>query len=296
MADNRSPRERVPVDWLVLGLDAGVGLFVGVLTIAVHFGGPDLQLLLTYDSTRPSLFALVGHWVVHQSGKHLGGNLLGYGIVVSIGYVIAWRIRERRWFRLSVLAILIVVPSGSALVSAVAFERLIEGFAYQSRGASAVVAALGGLLFVTFLGAVRRRFDPRATITVGGVVAVIALLSLLSAVSSPSASTLALLGGAVLLIGGIDLGKRVCSQYRVDGMAGLGVQMRANLASLGELTILAVGVTTVLSWLLIGLFPADPFSGPTITNVISHASGLVIGLIIPFWGHRYWTRQSWLAQ
>ncbi len=277
--------QRGSIDWFVLTVDLLALFSLPLLLGIVQFFAPEGVLsLLTYSSEDATFHGLFGHWSVHYSASHLLENVKGYVLLVWMGYLLAWSIEERRWFRLSILTILVVVPPISILLSSLAFEVIEPGLTYTSRGASAIVAALLGLLYVLYLGFLHRIYDTRAAISVGGTTLILVLLGLLLSVGSPSPTVVGIIlasAGAILLL---DVGARLL-KTRLPA-----VRWRYIVAT----TVVWYGVTAVLLVIFVGLFPADPFDGKTITNVFSHAAGFGLGAIIAVWGHRYWTDDSWL--
>lgn len=273
------------IDWFVLAVDLLALLGVPVLLVFLQVGAPEsFQSLLTYSTEETTLHGLFGHWAVHYSGRHLLENLTGYGFVVVMGYILAWLLQERWWFRLSMLTILLVVPTLTMMVSLLGFGVIEPGLSYTSRGASAVIAALLGLLYVVSIGFVRDLVDPRAAISVGGAMLILALTGLLTQIGSPSPVVFWGLLGAVAIILLLDGGVRL----RHGSLSAV------RWPAIGMIAVIGYGVTMVMFVVFGGLFPADPFAGDTITNVFSHASGFALGVIITFWGHRYWTGDSWV--
>jgi hypothetical protein len=271
-------------DPLLLVADLLVILAVPLTMAGIQFLAPAALLeLLTYSSGDPSLHGLFGHWAVHYSALLLLENLAGYLVVALLGYGLAWSMSVRRWFRLSLLAILLVVPALSAIASTWAFGAVAPELVYDSRGASAVVAAVLGLCYALALGAIRRTYDLRAAISVGGAMLVVVLTGLLVRIGSPSSAVTVLLPGAVGAVLVLDVAERY---VRTD------VQIRPfALAYAGTVTL---AVTLVMGGYFLALFPADPFAGSTVTNVYSHATGFGLGTVIGIWGARYWTTVRWV--
>ncbi|MEF8772690.1 hypothetical protein [Halodesulfurarchaeum sp.] len=272
-------------DWFVLAVDLLALLGVPVLLVFVQVGAPGpFQSLVTYSSQEPTLHGLFGHWTVHYSGLHLLENLTGYGVVVVMGYILAWLLQERWWFRLSMFTILLVVPPLTMMVSLLCFGAIEPGLSYTSRGASAVIAALLGLLYGLSVGFVRELVDLRAAISIGGAMLILALTGLLSQIGSPSPVVFWGLLSAVAIILVLDSGVRL----RHGSLSAV------RWPAIGMIAVVGYGVTMAMFLVFGGLFPADPFAGDTITNVFSHAAGFALGAIITFWGHRYWTGDSWV--
>jgi hypothetical protein len=247
-------------------------------------GSSSLLDLLTFESTNQTLHGLFGHWMVHYSGLLLIENAAGFLLFGSVAYLLAWLLDERRWFRLSMVTILLVVPPLSAIVSAWGFGRLIPDLAYQSRGASAVVAAVLGLLYVFGLGVVHRVYDFRAAVSIGGAMLVGSFTVLLLQIGTGSPVRALTLAGSAVAILVFDLVER-----RFSAGGHLTVRV-VPLASVGSTS---VAIFLIMAVAFLALFPADPFEGATITNVFAHATGFGLGVTIGVWGRRYWTADSW---
>jgi hypothetical protein len=276
------------VDWQILALDAAILLAVPIALVAIQLGGsPALHQLLTVDSEQVTLLGWIGHWTVHYSTDLLLANLVGYLLVTGVAYGLAWTQGERWWFRLSVGAILFVVPSAATLGSELAFAHLRPGLTYTARGASAVVAGLLGLLAVLFLGLLERRYDTRAAVVGGGLVTVSVLLSLLVRVGSPSRATIGGVLGALALVLGFDIAMRLRQAIHE-------AHSRINWPKLGGTLLAGAVVFVVTLSIAVALFPADPFQGGRIINVFGHAAGFLVGALIALWGRRYWSQRSWV--
>ncbi|APE95897.1 hypothetical protein [Halodesulfurarchaeum formicicum] len=275
------------VDWMILGLDVAGLLVVPVVVSLLHFTATESFLAsLTHYADATTLQGLFGHWAVHHSTAHLVGNVMGYGLVAGAAYGLAWLVKERWWFRLSGLTILVVVPPSTALASDLVFGWLLPGFSYAARGASAVVAAMLGLLYVLFLGFLQREFDRRVAISVGGNVLIGTLVGLLWVVGDPPWTTVIGILGAGVAVLLFDVGSRIRSDQERQRPAGRIHRVEASL-------LLTTAVFTVLLASAIALVPANPFAGPAISNVYAHATGFGMGITVGGWGHRYWTARSW---
>lgn len=284
------PRVR-RVDWPLVFADMLGIVSVPVLLIGIHvLGSARFHDLLTYTSTAPTLHGLFGHWAVHYSELHLLENAAGFLFVACLAYGLAWISDERRWFRLSMVTILLVVPALSAVVSSRGFAAVTPELAYQARGASAVVAAVVGLAYVLSLGVVRRTYDLRATLSVGGTTLIAVLTVLLVQVGSvPTRRTLALPGVAAAILV-FDGGLRLWA-----GSPGPETALAdIDVCALARAGVAALLVALVMAGTFLALFPADPFLGPSITNVFAHAAGFLLGALVAAWGRRYWSVHSWI--
>ncbi|MFB6134857.1 MAG: hypothetical protein ABEJ55_07705 [Halanaeroarchaeum sp.] len=254
---------------------------VGLLSVQVLLSAGAHQSITFYPRS-PTPLARIGHAYVHFSTAALFQNLLGYGILAALAYLFAAAVGARRWFRFSLLTVLVVVP----LASAVGDQYLLVGTVrgrVAVRGFSAIVAALGGLVLVSYLALVRRALDPRAAGVVGvafpaGIVATIE--ATYRSVDSTATALLALAAVAVLVL---EAGSRLAQ----------GGWRRTPRGPVAIAAVLGVLVAGVMMALLGGLFPPDPFGGETYTNVYSHALGFAAGVVIGVWGHRYWSPVDW---
>ncbi|MFB6122473.1 MAG: hypothetical protein ABEJ78_03335 [Haloferacaceae archaeon] len=257
--------------------------FIGGIPLLVFVGGfapAALNAVLTVHSDSITLGALFGHWLVHFS--RLGATQNAVGLVTAGLFAggLALAQGDSRWFRFSYATLLVVVPVATVVVDALVLPMLLGG-AYRTRGASAIVAAVLGIGFAAVVRYVCRSVDVRGAVTAGGVVIVGSLLVVLDR-SGVGDRPIALLGSllAVVVMGDVVARIRAKGQLQI---------------STGALTVWLVILVSsiVLATAFVFLFPANPFAGPTITNVLSHASGFVGGTVIGVWGYRYWAADSW---
>ncbi|MFB6219333.1 MAG: hypothetical protein ABEH77_09225 [Halobacteriaceae archaeon] len=273
-------------NWLrTAALDvAGLALVVGVLA-AVHFLGPaplQRRLAFGHDLARPH--TLLTSAYVHNSDRHLWGNVVGYAAAAGYAYLICAGLGERRWFRLTALALFAVLPGLVNLASQFALALVYAGPLPPSRGFSGVAAGFAGFLYVAVLALVRAAYGPAAAKNAG----LLLFAALAAEVMAIYADGPPVVGAALVAL--------------LVGVVATDAGRRGSLpASSGEWsTLLAVGlqvalVGAMLGLLVFGLFPADVVVGGTFRNVFAHAAGLGFGATIAAWGYRYWGRAPGLS-
>lgn len=255
---------------------------VPVLLTGIHVLLPvGLRERVVLDPGAPTLVTLFGSAFVHLDTAHLLGNLTGYTIAVGYAYVLALVAGERRWFWLSFVAILLSIP---VLVNAswvVVVSIAIGGLSLPVRGFSAVVAGLGGLLFVALWVTVLTRRSRGTAMDV----AWIGLLSLLAVlefhyIDVYRVPVLGLTAVGIALSGG-----RLLRRGLAAGM--LAPESRRRV--LRDALIVVLGGVP-LGVLVSGLFPVQLAEDGVITNVFAHFIGFAYGVVIARWGFRYWRR------
>lgn len=277
------PIGRRTLDVTVLVFDALVVAGPVVVLAIVQFLAPDgTKVALTHVTGVLTPLSLFGHAFVHFSTADLVWNVLGYVVLGLLAYALAIWLDERLWFLLSLVSVLLVVPAVSGGVDEILFAQVFARGPISIRGFSGVVAGTAGLVFVLYLGAIRRLYGPVSAATVGAL-GVAWFGTVLEVIYSPATIPRALMGLVVALALLITVAGRRTSWS--PGPFRRGRLARALLA--GVPVALVLTASTVL------LFPADPFAvGPT-TNVYSHAVGFFTGVVVSIWGHRYWAHLDW---
>ena len=204
---------------------------------------------------------------VHANRGHLLSNLGGYVSLSLVTYLVCLQADRRRWFRLTFPLFLVVLPVAVNLTSYVVLEARFPGASPISRGFSGVVAGFGGFLLAAVAVHLRTNYS-RETVFFVSQFAVLLLLGELLWIYA---------GGIGLVEGGaVALGL---------ALAISGIVSRTRERSYGDdhyrkvgFDLLYVGlVLALLVWLVYGLFPADPISRGSFTNVFAHGAGFVEG-------------------
>lgn len=259
-------------------------ILIPVLLTAIHYlSSPSVKDSLAYNPLNPELITLISSSAVHGSVSHLSGNLVAYGLIALTAYAIAIWIVELRWFRLSVLTILITTPIITHLAIPQFLLYSFGAIPESIRGFSSIVAGLGGMTLILYLGLLRRFYDGRAALTGGGVLTIVFLSQVALTYGALSEKQIAAVAIGMLLIVAIEIGDRVRSLE----VSSIRFQVLGETLFLGGMVLLYLGL------LVYGLFPEDPYSGGSSTAIFSHALGFLIGMLTTFWGHRYWTPLDW---
>lgn len=202
---------------------------------------------------------------VHLDADHLLGNVAGYLAAATLAYGLTAQIRGRRWYRVTFVAFLLVLPVVVSLTSYALLEWWLPGIEPVTRGFSGVGAGFVGFVFVALLAVLGERFDRRTALFVGLAVWLLLVLEVYVVyvgTVTPSVGGLVALGwGGCLwgLLGEYDLTE---------------TDWRRRWPTIG-----LVGTVVVLLTLFVAvLFPSRLVVDGTVTNVFAHATGLLYGM------------------
>lgn len=249
-------------------LDIGLILTVALLLVAIHVLIPEsTQGRLAFDHAAFNPLTLLTSAYVHNSTQHLTGNVVGYLLAVVYAYLLSWQVGERRWFRRSFLACLVILPVLVSLTSYAILQLRFPTFDPVSRGFSGVVAGFGGVLFVALYLFLQKRFDSN----LAGTIAISVVLLLLVEVDTIFAGTVRPLVAGLAGVGVI------LSLLRYGRADGLNIVLETESGSLVAVGVTVLLTVVVLSWLVVGLFPATLVAGGAVTNIIAHAAGFLYG-------------------
>ncbi|WP_050032277.1 hypothetical protein [Halorubrum halophilum] len=249
-------------------------LAVPALLASIYFLTPTtLQQQLALRPSDPQWYSVFTAAYVHAGVDHLRGNVVGYLIAVSYAYWLCLYTDRRQWFRRTVIGLLVVTPIVVNGVDLLVFGTVLPEVEGYSRGFSGVVGGFGGFLLVAFIVAVWDTYGSELAEVVG-VSLVLLLLLLVSVVYAGGIQPI--VAGLVTLGIGLQV---VGSLYQRDWeLPTVDVASRAfafQLASGGL-------VVTVLAFLVLQLFPAALVEGGTLTNIVSHGIGIILGSIIAY--------------
>lgn len=276
--------DRPVPDSEVVAFDVALLAFVPTGVIFFHIlASSSLKSRLTHEIGASTPLSMFGHAFVHFSFEGMLWNVLGYVVLVSIGYGLAICIGERSWFVLSLAAIVATVPVAAGIIDGVVFESVAPATTISVRGLSAVVGGIAGLLFVVYLGLLRRVYDPTAVVLGGSALWIALVAAFADGYSSlPRVWVYSLPILAVVIVG-------------IEGMRRSGWSpRRIEMEKLRAVFPSTVIVTAALLAAIVVMFPNDLHSGGTFTNVFGHAAGWTVGVVVSWWGHRYWTDVSWV--
>lgn len=244
-----------------------ISAVAGVLVV-IHLAFPPAvrtQLAFDHETLDPvTVFTSV---FVHLDATHLLGNLAGYLASAVVAYGLCLLARERRWFLVTFVGFLAVLPLVVSLTSYAILGLLYPVIDPVTRGFSGVGAAFGGFVLIATMVVVEADHGWLTAQYVGMAVWLWLLLELFL-----------IYGGELLpvvLVIAI-LGWTFCGWGLVDEYDGTDVSDGLRRAT-DELLIVVL-VTLLLSLFVLVLFPADPVNGDTVTNVFAHAAGFAYGL------------------
>ena len=260
--------------------DLGALVAVAALLAGVHFLVPaGVREGLALDYARPDPLHAFTAAYVHLTDAHLRANLAAFVVAGGTAAFLASAVDEHRWFRLSTVAFLTVLPVLVGMTAAT-----VVGGDVLGRGFSSVVAAYVGFVLASPGVVLRRGFGYAPWVgwnAVAGLVVVVGAVILWSVDVGLDLPLVVALGAGLLAVLAAFARPALDRSTWPDG----GDDWR-RLA--GATTLVAL-VGAVVSAFAVGLFPADIVSGDTVTNILGHYLGLVYGAVIAAWGSRYWT-------
>lgn len=251
---------------------------VPLALVAVHLLlAPATRDALAFEAATVEPVTMWTAAYVHVDEGHLWSNVAGYWLAVLPAWVlhVKWGRRDRFWAAVAV--VLVAVPFVTAAGSYLAF-RFVHGATETAvtRGFSGVVGGLAGVLFGSLVVFLAERYDRfRASMAAQFLLLVLSVLVLYGlAADVPLPLAALLVAGLVAAgVGVLPRDRRPAALYR------------AALAERWSLALVAYGACS-LALLSVSLFPADVTTGGGITNVYSHAAGLVAGAGVPLATHR----------
>lgn len=202
---------------------------------------------------------------VHHDTSHLLGNVAGYVAPTVVAYGLCVQARARRWFRLTFVSFLLVLPGLVSLTSYVALGIRYPSINPVTRGFSGVGAAFVGFVLTALVVALGSEYGRPAAQYVGLAI----WLWLLVEISVIYSGTLLLPVAAIASLGW--------------GFCGWGLVAEGHGRSLfrgdaGQLATIGL-VSLLLSVFVFVLFPAELVNGGAVTNVFAHAAGFLYGIL-----------------
>ncbi len=256
-------RDAVTLDLLVL-LAVPLGLLV-----VYAFTTPAQRARLALYHADPEIAEFLTAAYVHATPIHLRNNVLGFLAGAPMAYMLCLRARRRRWFHATTAALLVAVPVAVNLANYATLRLWYAGPAPTSSGFSAVVAGVGGFVFVALLVWLRAIYS-RSTATFAGALVWLALATTFYVVHADAVDP--------LLLGVVAVSAALCVLALAAGGA---VSLRPDSGQLRGVAVRAVPVALVavlLSTFVIGLFPQQTVRDGMFVNVYAHAAGFVLGV------------------
>ncbi|WP_135305500.1 hypothetical protein [Haloarcula amylovorans] len=184
-------------------------------------------------------------------------------------YLLSWQAGQRRWFRRTVVVLVVVVPALVTSTSYLVLTSLQPGLAGAERGFSGVAAGFVGFLFVALLVWLERRYSRAVAWSVSPMVFIGLLLEIAVIYAS----------GVPVTIIGLGLVGIALSGWQLVGEIVLPVV--GDFQSDAVLEVGFVGFTIVLLGLFVLLlFPAELVQEGTTTNIVGHGVGFVCGMVL----------------
>ncbi|MFB6180207.1 MAG: hypothetical protein ABEI77_10845 [Halorientalis sp.] len=255
--------------WAEIRRDLALIAVVGAGLIVIHVSiTPAMRSRLLFDHAHFDLLSLYTSAFVHFSDRHLVANLAGYVSSATLAYGLCLKARERRWFHLSFVSFLVVLPLAVGLTNYALFEWLYPTLDPITAGFSGVGAGFTGYVLLALMVEIRAVFGWTISQYVGLAVWLWLLLEV-TLIYNRSGLPLA----AVFAV----LGWLVCARGLGDALESTDAYGRDRAEAELITAALAVGL---LSLLVFVLFPTQPASGGTVTNVFAHASGFGYGVLV----------------
>lgn len=255
--------------------DTAILLAIPAALTLVHVWLPtaiSTQMLFTYGDPNPATA-----WttvLLHSSNAHLYGNIAGYGLAIGFAYVLYVAfMHKRRRFWLTVGCLVLLVPPVTKVIDYVVLYQyagvLADGA--SSRGISAVASAFGGMLLAGIGSFVADEYDSEV-----GALALLLIclfsLGILAATKGALSPTIA----GLLALGSILLATAFGRRTDIEDLP----ELRVRVAEHAEIGVQVACFGAVVSVLLYLMLPVDIVRGDTFTNVLSHATGFLVGLLL----------------
>ncbi len=267
---------------LVIALEFSLIFAVAGLLVAIEQFLParfESALVYQIGAADPDPFTYITASYLHIDQHHLSGNVLAYLAGAGLCYVLCLAIDERRWYWLTFLSLLVVVPFLTAWANMNVYVDLLPNV--PTRGFSDIASAFIGFLCVATLAFVRALYSRLTTIYVSLLVFGVVVAELLAMYVRPIPTELAVVALVALFVG---IGWNGWQRYRADSFD---IRVAA-----GSTVVVAVLVGCIF-FIVGAMFPADVVTDRTFTNVYAHGTGFGLGVIIAGWGHRYWAHTEW---
>lgn len=270
----REDRLGLAVDGIAIGAVAG-------LLVAIHYLlPPGVRDGFAFRYAEPDPFHALTGAFVHLTTAHLRGNVIGLLAGGGWTLMLSWLADERRWFRLSFLAYLTVVPVAVSFTWA-----WLLGESLTTRGFSGVVSSFAGFGLVGVAIVLHRVYGVDRWLAWDAVAALVMVLGgeilwLVTGSITPVFAGLLAIGLALMLLPPVRAAVRAGWPQAPDEWQRLGLALLTT-GLLGALVLLFA----------VGLFPRDFASGRSVTNILGHYLGIVYGAVVAAWGYRYWSAE-----
>jgi hypothetical protein len=266
-----------------LVVDAGLLSLLAWVLVGIHVLVPSsVRAQLAFDHGAFVLWTLWTHAYVHNGWAHLLQNIGGFAAIAGVAYILCRVLNARRWFWVSTVAFLTVLPVLVSPSSYVLLGWFAPAATPVERGFSGIVAGFAGLVFVAFLVWVNREGGLAVTQAVGQMAVLLMLWELSVIYAGWIDVWVTALAAFGLALSWVLLLRAVSWRDAWDRREAWWTELR-----------LAIGVGIVLLAVIVGLFPANPVSDGTFTNIFAHGAGFVWGGLVAggaWQGIQRWTQ------
>ncbi|MFB6083018.1 MAG: hypothetical protein ABEJ94_02095 [Halorientalis sp.] len=248
--------------------DLGLIVAVAALLVWIHVALPPTvktRLALRHEAVDP--LSLYTSAFVHLDLGHLLSNVAGYVAAALVAYGLCVQVGDRRWFRVTFVGFLLVLPIAVSLTSYAVIGLLYPGIEPVSRGFSGVGAGFAGFVFVALLASLNRLYGYR----VAGYAGLAIWLLLLFEVYFIYVRDVTLLVGGLFVVGW-----GACVRGIVESSTRSAILPRSRLELL-QLAQTALVVVLLSSFVSV-LFPPEIVNDGAVTNVFAHAAGFLYGI------------------
>jgi len=261
------PEHHYPLSRLVAGLVL-VGLLAAVPVVAHVWAGGWLDSLVAGLSTSNPLAAYPAA-LVHLDEAHLYSNVATFVFAAGLAYALTLRLLAVRWFYVTSLALVAVVPGVTFAVVYGPLALVLPGESPLLAGFSGIVSGFVGFLLLASLSVLRLVYDPREVLFAGGFTLLVAASLVLRSHGWPAGLTTA--GGVLALAAFVGSRVRAASDPRpalrdalvialLGGLyAGLGAAITTQsgpYTTAGHLVALLVGLAvSLVTALALNVFP-----------------------------------------
>jgi len=255
--------------------DAGLLLLVPLALLGVFWLPSSVRSSLIVDYGDPSILTAYTSQLVHSTPQHLAVNLVGYGLFVSLEYVLSTLCGRKRRFYHSYATFVLVFPP-----TLVGLDLLVINLGI-GMGLSGLVMAFYGYLPLAMSDLVSERFGVASRTDVAPLLyfvgmAVVAILGLRPALENPTVAV----GTAGLLLA-ITLVILWYLRSIVADHDGLRATARTALQQPGDADLFLVALVLLVLFPLC-MFPADPTTAGGVVNTYTHLLAFTLGFGVPF--------------
>ncbi|MFD1598992.1 hypothetical protein [Halobellus rarus] len=258
----------------VRAVDLFVLCAVPAVLVAVFALPEATRRSLAFAYTDPTPWTAFTAHYVHLGTGHLAGNLVGYGLLASVGYALAVLSGQRRFFLTALATFLLAFPFVLSALN-LAVPRNAVGF-----GFSGINMALAGLLPLLLWAYARDRFFP--AVSSRSLPAVFFLLAgWITLLALPvSTDDLGLAGFGVAatgLVTGVAYALRTGNWLRRP----VRERIRTVTSQEGYGDLLVIGAVLLVGYPVVG-FPTDPTGSGSVVNLYVHLLGFCLAFIATF--------------